>query len=284
MISFDPAQSRGVGSCSTLVTQVLQQASPLPSLGECCLLLEGAVLLDTMNLQFSFKTTPEDVAAVEWLESHRMHDRPPREELYGTLCDAKYDPVFWSSLSLQDAFAIDYKLFVMGLYRIGWSVVLCPIKSLEGKAAYRKEVDLFVKKEKIDALLVTSLVKGEVVRRELEMYCSNDCPSELRAKVDQIEHLMETAYHCSRDLENPHLLQTTCAFSRKSLAQELVQLFDSFDCLKQRFFSLYHWMSFDTVKESTRAVEYIDRLKSILSTAGRTDVVFSRDCDRIVGK
>lgn len=225
-----------MGSCSTLVAQILQQVSPLPSLAECCLLLEGAVLLDTMDLQFSFKTTPEDAAAVEWLESHRLQDRPPREELYGTLCDAKYDPVFWSSLSPPDAFAIDYKLFVMGLYRIGWSVVLCPIRSLEGKVDYRKEVDLFVRKEGIDALLVTSLIKGEVTRRELKMYCADDCPTELRAKIEQIEHLMETTYHCSRDSQNPHLLQTTCAFSRKSLAQEIAQLFDSFVCLKHRFF------------------------------------------------
>ena len=71
-----------MGSCCTLIANRLQSAPSIPSLSECSLLLEGTILLDTLNLStVSNKTTKEDFAAVEWLEQHREESRHPAVSL-----------------------------------------------------------------------------------------------------------------------------------------------------------------------------------------------------------
>ena len=61
---------RGVGSCCTLISQdIRNNPSNLP-LPEIAPLLEGVILLDTLNLSPTVnKTTQEDVDAVNWLQS-----------------------------------------------------------------------------------------------------------------------------------------------------------------------------------------------------------------------
>ena len=63
-----------MGSCCTLIASLLRSSAQLTpaSLADCAALLEGAILLDTLNLSSTNKTTEEDVAAVRWLEEQRQ--------------------------------------------------------------------------------------------------------------------------------------------------------------------------------------------------------------------
>ena len=191
------------------------------------MLLESAVLIDTLNLQYLFKTTPQDVEAVSWLEAHRRS--PPsitRDELFDTLSNAKFDRAFWESLSARNALALDYKTIPMNSLRVGWSAVLLPIGALQKKQCLREEIDQLMHKEKLDLMLVSSTVREKVVRRELLFTCSKECEEELRRKIEKVEQTLENKYQCSRDAQNPHLLETTKEFSRKSLAKEIARLLE----------------------------------------------------------
>ena len=122
-----------MGSCCTLIASLLRSSAQLTpaSLADCAALLEGAILLDTLNLSSANnKTTEEDVAAVRWLEEQR-HFTPSQQELFKShtpsqqelfnshtlsqqelfnrLSGAKYDEAFWRSLTTEEVLAYDYK-------------------------------------------------------------------------------------------------------------------------------------------------------------------------------
>ena len=228
-----------MGSCGTLIASILRETPSIPSLSECCLLLESAVLLDTLNLTYSFKTTPQDIEAVSWLEAHRRS--PPsitQNELFDTLSTAKFDPLFWESLSARNALALDYKTIPMQSLRVGWSAVLLPIGALQRKQGLKEEMDELIRKERLDLMLVSSTVKEKVVRRELLMTCPEGCDEELKRKIEKVEQTLEMKYNCSRNAQNPHLLETTKEFSRKSLAKEIAQLL-KYDCLFKHDWKLF---------------------------------------------
>lgn len=188
------------------------------------MLLESAVLLDTLNLHYSFKTTPQDIEAVSWLEAHRCS--PPsitQNELFDTLSNAKFDPIFWESLSARNALTLDYKTIIINSLRVGWSSILLPISKLQKKERLKEEIDGIIKKEHLDLMLVSSTVRGKVVRRELLFYSKN-CGEELKKKLEIVEQTLEKKYECRRDAQNPHLLETVKEFSRKSLTKEIAQL------------------------------------------------------------
>ena len=228
-----------MGSCGTLIASILRETPSIPSLSECCLLLESAVLLDTLNLTYSFKTTPQDLEAVSWLEAHRRS--PPsitQNGLFDTLSTAKFDPLFWESLSARNALALDYKTIPMQSLRVGWSAVLLPIGALQRKQGLKEEMDEIIRKERLDLMLVSSTVKEKVVRRELLMTCPEGCDEELKRKIEKVEQTLEMKYNCSRNAQNPHLLETTKEFSRKSLAKEIAQLL-KYDCLFKHDWKLF---------------------------------------------
>ena len=132
-----------MGSCCTLIASLLRSNAQLTpaSLADCAALLEGAILLVTLNLSSANnKTTEEDVAAVRWLEEQR-HFTPSQQELFKShtpsqqelfnshtlsqqelnshtlsqqelfnrLSGAKYDEAFWRSLTTEEVLAYDYK-------------------------------------------------------------------------------------------------------------------------------------------------------------------------------
>lgn len=80
VISFDPLigvssglvwhVGLGVGSCCTLIAEKLRANPTRESLPVLATLLEGVILLDTLNLSpTANKTTPRDVQIVSWLQS-----------------------------------------------------------------------------------------------------------------------------------------------------------------------------------------------------------------------
>ena len=201
------------------------------------MLLESAILLDTLNLTYSFKTTPQDIEAVSWLEAHRCSaPRITQNELFDTLSTAKFDPRFWESLNARNALALDYKTIPMQSLRVGWSAVLLPIGTLQKKKGLKEEIDEVIRKEKLDFMLVSSTVREKEVRRELMVTCPEGCSEELKRKIEKMEQTLETKYNCSRNAQNPHLLETTKEFSRKSLAKEIAQLLN-YDCLFKPMFA-----------------------------------------------
>ena len=114
----------------------------------------------------------------------------------------------------------------MNSLRVGWSAVLLPIGALQKKEGLEEEIDQLIQKEKLDLMLVSSTVREKVVRRELLFTCSKEGDEELRRKMEKVEQTLENKYQCSRDIQNPHLLETTKEFSRKSLAKEIARLLE----------------------------------------------------------
>ena len=67
---------RGVGSCCTLITEKLRQNPIASQPSVLAPLLEGVILLDTLNLNPTVnKTTPRDIDAVHWLQSFASIDQ-----------------------------------------------------------------------------------------------------------------------------------------------------------------------------------------------------------------
>ena len=140
-----------MGSCCTLIASLLRSSAQLTpaSLADCAALLEGAILLDTLNLSSANnKTTEEDVAAVRWLEEQR-HFTPSQllnshtlsqqelnshtlsqQELFNRLSGAKYDEAFWRSLTTEEVLAYDYKQWSVRGRVLGWSVALMPLREV----------------------------------------------------------------------------------------------------------------------------------------------------------
>ena len=121
--------------------------------------------------------------------------------------------------------------------RVGWSAVLLPIGTLQKKKGLKEEIDEVIRKEKLDFMLVSSTVREKEVRRELMVTCPEGCSEELKRKIEKMEQTLETRYNCSRNAQNPHLLETTKEFSRKSLAKEIAQLLN-YDCLFKPTFAI----------------------------------------------
>ena len=223
-----------MGSCCTLIASLLQSSAQLTpaSLADCAALLEGAILLDTLNLSSANnKTTEEDVAAVRWLEEQRhftpsqqeleshtpsqqelfkshtpsqlLNSHTPsqllnshtlsQQELFNRLSGAKYDEAFWRSLTTEEVLAYDYKQWSVRGTVLGWSV---------------------------------AVVLGNPPVREFMVYCTNEEKETFWKGVKAFETEMEKQYGCEREEGLEHLWRTTQPWSRKGV----IPLLSSFFC------------------------------------------------------
>lgn len=216
---------RGVGSCCTLLGELLKEWRPSQSFQECALLLEGVILLDTMNLSpLINKTTNQDREIVEFLDTNHPSIPLLQNELFDRLSNAKYDPVFWSSISLKDALEYDYKVFKLGSYQFGWSVVLTTLSSFLSSDQALHLIRSFCNERKLDGLVFSSVVSGDILRREFYIYQMNTNDLELKKRIQRVEKALECDYHCER--ESNSVFVTSTPVSRKGLAPVLMKLFE----------------------------------------------------------
>ncbi|KAM7453360.1 hypothetical protein BLSTO_05894, partial [Blastocystis sp. subtype 1] len=203
-ISFSSTKGRGVGSCCTLIASLLRSSAQLTpaSLADCAALLEGAILLDTLNLSSTNKTTEEDVAAVRWLEEQRhftpsqqeleshtpsqqeLNSHTPsqllnshtlsQQELFHRLSGAKYDEAFWRSLTTEEVLAYDYKQWSVRGTVLGWSVALMPLREVVGREGFEDVLEAFARRRGVDGMVLSSVVLGNPPVREFMVYCTNE--------------------------------------------------------------------------------------------------------------
>ena len=244
-----------MGSCCTLIASLLRSSAQLTpaSLADCAALLEGAILLDTLNLSSTNKTTEEDVAAVRWLEEQR-HFTPPQllnshtpsqqeleshtpsqllnshtlsqQELFNCLSGAKYDEAFWRSLTTEEVLAYDYKQWSVRGTVLGWSVALMPLREVVGREGFEGVLEAFARRQGVDGMVLSSVVLGNPPVREFMVYCTNEEKETFWKGVKAFETEMEKQYGCEREEGLEHLWRTTQPWSRKGV----IPLLSSFFC------------------------------------------------------
>ena len=246
-----------MGSCCTLIASLLRSSAQLTpaSLADCAALLEGAILLDTLNLSSANnKTTEEDVAAVRWLEEQR-HFTPSQQELFKShtpsqllnshtpsqllnshtlsqqelfhrLSGAKYDEAFWRSLTTEEVLAYDYKQWSVRGRVLGWSVALMPLREVVGREGFEDVLEAFARRQGVDGMVLSSVVLGNPPVREFMVYCTNEEKETFWKGVKAFETEMEKQYGCEREEGLEHLWRTTQPWSRKGV----IPLLSSFFC------------------------------------------------------
>ena len=244
-----------MGSCCTLIASLLQSSAQLTpaSLADCAALLEGAILLDTLNLSSTNKTTEEDVAAVRWLEEQRhftpsqqeleshtpsqlLNSHTPsqllnshtlsQQELFNRLSGAKYDEAFWRSLTTEKVLAYDYKQWSVRGTVLGWSVALTPLREVVGREGFEDVLEAFARRRGVDGMVLSSVVLGNPPVREFMVYCTNEEKETFWKGVKAFETEMEKQYGCEREEGLEHLWRTTQPWSRKGV----IPLLSSFFC------------------------------------------------------
>ena len=245
-----------MGSCCTLIASLLRSSAQLTpaSLADCAALLEGAILLDTLNLSANNKTTEEDVAAVRWLEEQRhftpsqqeleshtpsqqeLNSHTPsqllnshtlsQQELFNRLSGAKYDEAFWRSLTTEEVLAYDYKQWSVRGTVLGWSVALTPLREVVGREGFEDVLEAFARRRGVDGMVLSSVVLGNPPVREFMVYCTNEEKETFWKGVKAFETEMEKQYGCEREEGLEHLWRTTQPWSRKGV----IPLLSSFFC------------------------------------------------------
>ena len=244
-----------MGSCCTLIASLLRSSAQLTpaSLADCAALLEGAILLDTLNLSANNKTTEEDVAAVRWLEEQRhftpsqqeleshtpsqlLNSHTPsqllnshtlsQQELFNRLSGAKYDEAFWRSLTTEEVLAYDYKQWSVRGRVLGWSVALMPLREVVGREGFEDVLEAFARRRGVDGMVLSSVVLGNPPVREFMVYCTNEEKETFWKGVKAFETEMEKQYGCEREEGLEHLWRTTQPWSRKGV----IPLLSSFFC------------------------------------------------------
>ena len=245
-----------MGSCCTLIASLLRSSAQLTpaSLADCAALLEGAILLDTLNLSSTNKTTEEDVAAVRWLEEQRhftpsqqelfkshtpsqlLNSHTPsqllnshtlsQQELFNRLSGAKYDEAFWRSLTTEKVLAYDYKQWSVRGMVLGWSVALTPLREVVGREGFEDVLEAFARRQGVDGMVLSSVVLGNPPVREFMVYCTNEEKETFWKGVKAFETEMEKQYGCEREEGLEHLWRTTQPWSRKGV----IPLLSSFFC------------------------------------------------------
>lgn len=144
-IAFADGKALVASACTLVAERLSKVCNPLypASVG---LLLLGVILLDSVNLADDVgKVTQRDRDAVaSLLENTDWQDlpvesqiilgmdssslEPNTEAVFDVLQNAKYDTVFWKSLSVIDALRYDYKEFVFESNLFGVSTVLMPLE------------------------------------------------------------------------------------------------------------------------------------------------------------
>ena len=191
------------------------------------MLLEGTILLDTLNLSSTAnKTTEEDVEAVRWLEEQRV-SALSRQSLFEELSRAKYSRAFWRSLTVEEVLGQDYKQWSVRGMVLGWSAVLMPLMEVLGRDGFASALETFAEQKGVDGMVLSSVVLENPPVREFTLYCTNAGKKDaFWESMKGFETEMEKKYGCAREEGPEHLWKTTQPWSRKGV----IPLLSSFFC------------------------------------------------------
>ncbi len=164
-----PRRIESVGSAATLVGELMLSHCPGRMDKQIALLLTGAILLDTVNLDYQAgRVTPKDVAVAGEL----MKRFPvPQDTFYKSLQNAKFDT---SGLGTLDLLRKDYKAFEFGDIRCGIaSVPLCTVQWLKRDTTLCRQFEAFTRRHGLDVLLSMNVYADPDFKRDLVLFCTD---------------------------------------------------------------------------------------------------------------
>jgi exopolyphosphatase len=165
-IAFTDKGEPSVASTCTLIVERME-GTKWPA--DLSLLLLGVILIDSVNLSPNAgKVTPRDEAAVQkllkvttWqeldLDKSICIDSPPKPStslLFDALQNAKFDPLFWNSLLVEDALRLDFKLFQADGETFGISSVLLSAKDFMHKEHAISNIEAFMERTQIKFFVI----------------------------------------------------------------------------------------------------------------------------------
>ena len=156
------------GSTATLVGEKIKEENALLN-KECAILLSGAILIDTSNLSHkSGKTTEKDEKILNYLISEYKIDK---NELFKNLSIEKHNI---SNLSSRDILRKDYKEWIMGGKKTGFSSVGLPFQIwLKKDFGLFEEINKYYTENSLDILFIMIAYTDVEFKRELIVFSKN---------------------------------------------------------------------------------------------------------------
>jgi DHHA2 domain len=167
--------------------------------------------------------------------------------LFQVLQDSKFDPLFWKSLSVQNALRLDFKAFIIqtSAFRksFGISSVLMPMDMFCTKHKVGKHVAKYMEAQEVDLLVVSFLyinANDGSLRRQV-MLCGRETFMDLEPLVQYLMHgkypgdslqmeevaaPTEMVEHANESLSIRYFEQGNAKASRKQLAPIMLLYMD----------------------------------------------------------
>ncbi len=215
-----------VGSTATLIAEkMIEKNNNIPD-SNIALLLTGTILLDTVNFNPDAKrTTLKDRKMAELMLKNFSMDK---DQLFEKLQFEKFNT---SSLSTKDLLRKDYKEWVMGGKKCGFSSALLSVeKWLEKDSNIIDSSSGYCKSKNLDILFIMIAYTSPVFTRELILYSEE---SGLKDRIisymqDKDLQLMEmTSASIPEDRRADFFSQGNAAYSRKKLQPVIQEFFES---------------------------------------------------------
>ena len=212
-----------VGSAATLVSEKILENSKSLFDEKTAQLMAGTILLDTVNFNPDAKrTTDKDVKVTEYLLKTFSLDR---EKLFEKLQFEKFNT---SSLSTRDLLRKDYKEWVMGGKKCGFSSALLPSeKWLAKDSRISENTSDYCRSRNLDILFIMIAYTEPVFTRELILFSEDEA---LRKNITGCMQDNDLQLEAIRGISNPDssrmdiFAQKNAAYSRKKL-QPVIQEF-----------------------------------------------------------
>ena len=154
------------GSTATLVGEKIMQDAQFVLDKESAVILSGAILIDTSNLSYkSGKTTEKDGRILNYLISKYKIDS---NELYTNLSMEKRN---LADLSSRDILRKDYKEWIMGKKKTGFSSVNIPFQVwLKNDSNLLEEINKYYVENSLDIFFITIAYTDTEFKRELILF------------------------------------------------------------------------------------------------------------------
>ena len=155
-----------VGSCATLVAELLLGNPEYDVEAPVATLLLAAILLDTVNLSTaSGRVTEKDRVVVGQLAPISLL---PPADLYRSLAAAR---VSVEGLTTSQLLRKDFKMAEAGSYLLGFSSVTCLISELLGREGVVEDISQFCRSRQLSLLLLLGIsVAEEETRRQVAVF------------------------------------------------------------------------------------------------------------------
>lgn len=231
-IAFENGAALVASTCTLVVERMATTLSP-PFPQQLSTLLLGVILLDSVNLDAGAgKVTERDRTAARLLIDNTAweHGKPNTDEWFAQLQGAKFDPEFWTSLSVRDVLRLDYKSFVNG--ELGMSSVLMKMQDFFTKSDVTEGIYDYMIETGIHYLIIMfshEATEG-LLQREV-VVCTREVSHEPITKFLQSQPELELGPSCfpvvnsCEGFEMRGYSQGNSKASRKVLAPILLEFF-----------------------------------------------------------